>query len=620
MSFFSELRQRRIFQIVATFAAAGWLVLEGSNSLIERGILPEITYHVLFVWYLGGLLGSLVVGWYHGEKGRQEVSRTETAFLAGIGLVVLFMTGSTIASEVGSSEVGGAGLDLRRLAVLYFEDASRDSTEAYLADALSEGLMDELATVQSLEVVSRNGVLPFRGRDVDYDSIARTLQAGILVDGAVEASRDQVRVDVRLIDGASGAVITRTRVEERLERSREAIGSLAREVALELRPILGEEIQVRATAAGTERFGAWRLYQQAERLRKEAQARIDAHDADEADVALRMADSLFAAAQEADPSWPEPWVGRAEIARTISQRVEERAERAAWIEEGLGHARQALDMAPAHAKALELRGTLRYFQWWLRLTQDPAGQESLLRSARQDLERAVQLDPELASAHAMLSNLYYQPSIADLPSAALAARAAYEADAFLRNAEEVLARLFATFLDMGQFSQAAGWCEEGGRRFPGDPRFSFCRLYLMTTPGTNPDPDMVWSVVERLEELLPEHGRDRELIRARFLAGAALARASLNRESDALADSARSVLERAHAAYEEIDDPRRELLGLEAYGRHVLGDDDAAIDLLKVYATLNHGFQAGGDLGWMWRDLRNHPRFREVVTRSAEGH
>src|SRR5207245_9257672 len=78
------------------------------------------------------------------------------------------------------------GLDPRHVAVLYFEDLSKDSSLGYLTDGLTEMLISQLAGVRTLAVTSRNGVAPYRANDLPRDSIARLLRAGPLVEGSVE--------------------------------------------------------------------------------------------------------------------------------------------------------------------------------------------------------------------------------------------------------------------------------------------------------------------------------------------------------------------------------------------------------------------------------------------------
>jgi len=519
------------------------------------------------------------------------------------GVAVLAAVGWIVFGPDGGPPVAAAGeLDPRRVAVLYFADLSPDSSLGYLADGLTEGLIDELAPVRVLDVISRNGVAPFRHGDLPRDSVARVLQAGTLVEGSVEPVGGRLRASIRLVDGASGVDIRRESFELPAGDVLAIRDSLARQAALVLRERIGEEIRVREQRAGTRSVEAWALVQRAERLRKDAERLITHHQMPGATEAFTRADSLLTLAEQADDPWAEPPLLRGRIAYRRSRVVREPRDAVRWIGDGLEHAGRAEARAGNDPKVLELRGTLKYWHWLLNVTPDPREHAELLQQAKADLETAVRLDPSLASAHSTLSHLYYQ--VGDRPSAVLAAQRAYEEDAYLDVARDVLWRLFIGSHDLAHFTQARRWCDEGQRRFPEYYRFVECQLFLMTTPGASPDIDRGWQLVARLDSLTPASIRAYEHHRGALLMGAAIARAGL-------ADSARRVLASARPDHEA--DPTQELVLFEAFGRSLLGDYDDAINLLKRYVTAHHAFRAQADMHWWWRDLKDHPRFKELT-------
>src|SRR5262245_7434885 len=110
-------------------------------------------------------------------------------------------------SRHGSLAVGR--LDPHNVAVLYFEDLSGDRHLRYLADALTEGLIKDLVSVRALDVVSANGVAPFRDVALSTDSIASVLGSGTVLKGTVEGVGEQVSVVIRLFDGNTGADVDR---------------------------------------------------------------------------------------------------------------------------------------------------------------------------------------------------------------------------------------------------------------------------------------------------------------------------------------------------------------------------------------------------------------------------
>jgi len=552
---------------------------------------------------------SAATGAYRRATLERGIKRPRRALwrLLPIAAVVVALAGYVaLRSARAGREVAASGLDPRHLAVLYFDDLSRDHSLGYVADGMTEALIANLSQVQPLTVISRNGVIPYRGGSVPADSVARALGVGTLVTGSVEQVGDHLHVTVRLVDGASGADFKRASFDQRAGDLLTAIrDSLSGHVAEFLRERLGDEVRLRTEQMGTSSVAAWSLNERAEKSRKDGEAALESDHAAVAFADFDQADSLAGLAEAADDRWVDPIVFRGTIAYRRGRLAEDSREALGWIKTGLGHAERALRMAPSDGRALELRGTLHYFQWTLRVTPDPAAAQALLQSARQDLESAVQADPSLASAYSTLSHLYYQ--VEDVPAAVLAARRAYEQDAYLSVARDVLSRLFIGSLDLEQFSQAERWCGEATRRFPRDYRSAQCQLLLMATPVRPPDVDRAWQLVALLDTVSPEAFRSYLRLESRLRAGGVIARAGLK-------DSARHVFDRARAATTRAADPGQELLAIEAYERTLLGDRDEAIALLKRYSAANPGhFERGKDISWWWRDLKDDPRFKALV-------
>jgi TolB-like protein len=526
--------------------------------------------------------------------------------IAGGVVAVVLLALVLVRRGARSSPGAGSGLDPRHVAVLYFADESREGKLGYLADGLTEALITELSRVQPLVVTSRNGVAPYRRDSLAPDSIARALGVGTLVLGSVDDLGSRVRVSVRLIDGASGADYKRASFEQPAADLLVAKDSLASRVAQFLRERLGEEVRLRAEQLGTRSAAAWSLLQQAERTRKDAESLLGRDDLAGADAAFQRADSVSALAEVADRQWVDPIVLRAQIAYQRARFARDRRDVTRWLGVATSHAERALARSPSDAAGLELRGTVRLYAFLHQLASDPAQASQLLEGARKDLEAAVAIDPTRASTYNALSYLYYQTE--DVPAALLAARKAYEQDAYLTAAPDILSRLFVGSYDLEQFTQAQRWCLEGERRFPHDYRFAECQLLLMTTDVVPVDIPEAWRLLARLDSTTPLPRRPQEHHRGQMFVGAALARAGLK-------DSANHVLVAARGGRDV--DPEQELLSLEAFARTLLGESDQAIDLLKRYVAANptHSFQRGGDIFWWWRELRRDPRFAQLERR-----
>ena len=499
------------------------------------------------------------------------------------------------------------GLDPHRIAVLYFQDLGGKDSLSYLADGLTEALIDELSEVQTLSVISKNGVAPYRGDSIGRDSVARALKAGTVVQGSVEKEGSKVRVTMRLVDGGSGAEYQRASFEQPATNLLAIRDILTQQVAGLIRKRLGEEIKLREQQRKAANPESWALVQRAEQARKRAEALVAKQDTSgAADRAFDQADTLYAQAQAADPKWTEPLVGRATLGYRRSRLVGVDGLAAQpWIRKGEKYAEEALALDPRDSDALEVRGTLRYWSWLLSLEPDVTAAKNLVSNAQSDLETSVKVRPSQASAWAILSHLYVNTK--SETDGKLAARRAYEEDAYLSNADQVINRLFLISYDLSQFVDADHWCGEGQRRFPDNFLFVKCQLYMMTSKAKEPDVALAARLADSVPKLAPPGRRDFEAREAQMLRAMVLARAGQ-------ADSARQVVKRARAGGPDVD-PSQDLAWDAIYVSILLGDKEEALKALKSYLTANPQRREGlaEEPGWWFRGIQDDPRFQELV-------
>ncbi len=521
--------------------------------------------------------------------------------VAGFGWAAWWLSGGGLQSQVDS---GGFAFNPKRIAVLYFADESPGGALGYLADGLTEGLIDELRPVVALDVVSRNGVAQFRGKSLPTDSIAALLQAGTIVEGSVDRVRDRVLVSVRLIEGNTGTVIARTAVERPESEALAVRDSLPAAVARLLRERLRDEIRLRDSRAETTNPTAWLVLQRAERARKDARALAAADSGEAALLRLAHADSLLGEAESLDPRWSRPILSRAGLALNRTLATRDNAVRGELIAVGLGHIERALALDAQNAEGLELRGTLRYLKRFFNLALDPAEAATLMRTAEEDLRTASRIDPSRASAWNTLSLLLYRKL--DRLGAYQAAYRAYEEDAYLESAREILWRLYGISYDLENFESASQWCEAGNKRYPADALFASCRLWLMTSNRPGSTPDAAWAAFREIARRTPPSRWEAQRRQYEMLVAVPIARTGR-------LDSARNVIERARAGRDV--DPGGELIGREVLVRTLIGDTDQALDLLESYLAAfpqhREGFVRGNT--WWWRPLQGDQRFKELV-------
>ena len=507
-------------------------------------------------------------------------------------------------SATAAGSVGG--FDPKRVAVMYFDDPNQSKQLVPVAEGLTESLIDRLAQVQALDVVSKNGAAMFKGSDASTDSIGKVLSAGTIVRGSVEEAGDKLRVSVRIVDGNNGDVVHRESFDQPKGNVLAVRDSLASKVADYLRSRIGQEVRLREQRSGTSSSAAWTLLQRAEKLRKDGDNQASANNADSSAKSFAAADSLLAQAEKLDPAWLDPVVERARVALSQASATAEPLAAKPAVDAGLATANRAVGKAPGDANALEVRGRLQYRKWALALTKNPREADDILDLAEKDLKSAVGIDPSLADAWSTLSAIHNQKD--EFLDANIAAQRAYEQDAYLTGTDKILWRLYATSYDLEHFTDAVKWCEEGGRRFPDVQNFVRCRLWLLTTPAKQPNVAEAWADYAKLQALAPPQ-KPFSQHEAKMLVAAGIARAGLQ-------DSARHVLVSSRG--DSQIDPQGELYAREAFVRtlfHTPADTDSSFSLLKKYFSINPNHRKGfaETQSWWWKPLKDDPRFKQLV-------
>jgi len=184
----------------------------------------------------------------------------------------------------------------------------------------------------------------------------------------------------------------------------------------------------------------------------------------------------------------------------------------------------------------------------------------------------------------------------------MAASKAYEADAYLRNADLIIWRLFSTSYDLEDRVEAERWCSELGRRFPSDQRFAECQLWLMSMFGGDPDVGRAWQLASDYERLSSPQKVELDRRWAGMAVAAVLARAGK-------ADSARAVALRSRGS--AAIDPARDLTYVEAFVRALLGDKQESLDLLTEYVAVS-GRDLSGPEHWWFAGIRAEPRYQAL--------
>ena len=162
------------------------------------------------------------------ESTRQSQARSPVVWAMTASVLAVTIAGLVGTLWKGEAQRSSApASQIRSIAVLPLQDLSSDAPQEYLADAMTDQLVGDLATIRQLRVTSLTSVMRYRNSRKPAPEIARELQVDALIEGSVVRADDRVRIAVKLIDGVSGAVIW----AQDFERDLRDVLTLQREVA-----------------------------------------------------------------------------------------------------------------------------------------------------------------------------------------------------------------------------------------------------------------------------------------------------------------------------------------------------------------------------------------------------
>src|SRR6478735_8991979 len=148
----------------------------------------------------------------------------------------------------------------KSIAVLPFENVSKDPNAEYLSEGISEALINSLTELQRLRVIARSTAFQYKGKDVDPRRVGRELQVASVLTGRVRQSQDTLSIQVDLVDAITGAQVWG---EEYVRKISDVIAvkqAIAREVTAKLKLKLTGEEQRRLAKGDSTNTEAYRFY------------------------------------------------------------------------------------------------------------------------------------------------------------------------------------------------------------------------------------------------------------------------------------------------------------------------------------------------------------------------
>ena len=184
-SLLQRLKERKLFQWALAYLAGAWLVFQGIEVLAEPWNLCEAVQRTIHVLLGVGFLVTLVLGWYHGEKGRQRAGGIELLILAGIlviaGAAVALLGRGSQDRSAAEYEAPPDTLDEMSIAVLPLVNRSGLEEDEYFTDGIHDEILTRLTKISALSVRGRTSVMQYRDSPKNLREIGQELNARYLL-------------------------------------------------------------------------------------------------------------------------------------------------------------------------------------------------------------------------------------------------------------------------------------------------------------------------------------------------------------------------------------------------------------------------------------------------------
>jgi TolB-like protein/Tfp pilus assembly protein PilF len=383
-NFFAELKRRNVYKVAIAYGVVAWLLIQIATQVFPFFEIPNWTVRLVVLLIAIGFPIALIIAWAfeltpEGIKRTEDVAPRQThsrggawIYIVVVGAAVslaLFFVGRYTAPPRSEARIN---VPEKSIAVLPFENLSRDPDNAYFTEGVQGEILTRLSKIADLRVIARTSTERYKSARANLREVAEQLGVGNVLEGSVQKAGDTVRVNVQLINAATQAHLWAESYDRKLTDIFAVESDIATTVAETLQAKLTGSEKTAIAKRPTENPEAHELY---------LKGRFFWNKRTGAD--LRTAIEYFNQALGKDPNYALAYAGLADSYCLLS------AYGAASRLDSLPQAKAAAE------KALELDDTLA--EAHTSLGNVLRGYD--LEQSLKEFERAIELNPNYATAH-----------------------------------------------------------------------------------------------------------------------------------------------------------------------------------------------------------------------------
>ncbi|MDQ2913090.1 MAG: protein kinase [Chloroflexota bacterium] len=277
----------------------------------------------------------------------------------------------------------------RSIAILPFQNLGGRSEDEYFSDGMTESLITDLAKVKGLLVIARNSVFPYKKKSVDVRKVGEDLHVRYVLEGSVQRSGDSVRVTAQLVDAETGYHVWADKYDRPMRDIFALQDDISKNIIASLRVALRPVAAPPAAPSPKPDLEAYDAY-----LR--GVFYFNRFEWEQKDKGI----PFFERAIALDPGFAP---AHAALATAYAKKAFEKDPEGTWRAKAREETEKALSLDPNLAEAYLARGNLA---WTL-------GNGFPHEKAAADFRRALKLNPNLEPAHKALAGVYYHVGLLD---------------------------------------------------------------------------------------------------------------------------------------------------------------------------------------------------------------
>ena len=384
-----ELRRRNVHRVLVAYGAAAWLMAQVAGLLAEAYGWPTWVLRALVTLLLLGIPVAALLAWFFeltpaGLVREQESPATGASLrvrphrgldVAIVALIALAIGYFALTHDWRGSDSGRTSASRATLAVLPFKPIVLSSSDQALEFGMTDTLITRLSGIADVVVRPLSSVRRYSALEQDPIAAGRELDVGSVLDGTVQKSGERLRVTARLLSVADGRQLWSEQFDENYTDIFAVQDSIANRVTRALSLRLSEEEEKRFGRHATDDAVAYDLYLNG---RYYWNRRASPDD-------LRRAIEFYSRAVERDPRFALAYSGLADALAVLGI-FGVRAPQDVYPK-ALAASERALELDPELAEAHATRGHIR-----LSFRHDWQG-------ALEDYDEALRHDPRYSTAH-----------------------------------------------------------------------------------------------------------------------------------------------------------------------------------------------------------------------------